>query len=851
MQEQPPFPEELSPVDQAEDAMDYEQEDVNAVQEKESDDFYRNIAQEIEGYQLSSLASQLIQEVEDDEESRSDWERVGKIGLKYLGITVEDQKSGAPVQDIKLSSCYDSSLIICWLRACTTARKELLPASGPCKVDVIGIPTPEIEEKKERAKIFSNHYLTNIDEDYYPDKERLINFTVLWGSCFTKVYQDPLDDMPKARFIPPQDFIVNVNTTSLLSSDRLTHRVYYNRRDVDLLEDKGTFLPSNLPEVAQDDDSRNKQIDKIIEKIDGVTKGSKENKSLFEYLEVHTYVDAAKIDDKFKGRKPYIITICRDTKKIVSIKRNWEQEDTKFRRMECFVAYYHMPGFGLYGLGQAHLCASNVIGATTLLRQGIDLMSFRNFPAGYKRKSAKADQNNMALMPGEFRDLDTDEDLSAVFRNMPYPDLSPAAIQLKDDLFNKNMTICGVAESKIPEMGVNAPVGTTLALLEVEIQVTSAILSFLHKSLKREFKLLFKLFAKHLPNTPWIYNVPGGTSSIMRTDFSDEIHIVPVSDINALTSTHRLVYAESILRLAQQYPDIHNMKEVYRRLYSSMNIQDVDKILQQDPDPVSLDALSEVMLIIMGKPVKAIFVQDHESHVLVKKRFLNNPILQQNIQAYLMIQSNIQQHQAYVALNQLVQQKMQQQEAKEQEIKQQFHPPVDWQPIPPAYTQMAMERQQMEAQIQQFQTMDISEIQLIPEIQNLVSKMDADQAKQEMEAEQQQMQEQKEMASRQVDPNVVMMAEIQQKDKEAALHQEAAKLRAEVDAFKAQMQYETDKLKIALEERVASEKNEKDLVIMNLKQELEMAKMESQEKMADQKVEIEREKLGHQPIQGV
>jgi len=864
VQEQPPFsmdsmPDGIPPGDNT----DLQAPELSVPEEPEEDDFYENLAEHLEEGELNAIANELIQEVDEDEKSRAEWERVGKIGLTYLGYTISEPKSGSSVQDIQFSTVYDSSLSICWLRFCATARAELLPAAGPCKIDIVGDPTEEIEQKSERVKVFSNHYLTSIDEEYYPDFERLLNYVGIWGSAFKKVYQDPLDNMPKSRFIKPHDIIVNINTTTLLSSDRITHRMELNRRDVEMLEASGEYLPSNLPLVSDDSEDDSQTIRKKIEKMDGVTKGNSENKNQFVYLEVHTDYLADKLDKKFEGRRPYTITICRETKKTVCIKRNWDKQDEKFRRIECFLHYYYLSGFGLYGIGQAHLCGSNSIASTVLLRQSIDLLKFKNLPAGIKKKSASSEDNNVIIMPGEWRNIDTEEPLQDVFMPLPYPNLSPEALQLKTELSQQNLTICGTAESKIPELGATAPVGTTLAVLEVEKQVISTILRSLHTTLKREFKLLFRLFSKYLPDTPYVFSVPGGSSSIMRSDFSDDIHIVPVSDVNALTHIHRLVYAESLLKFAQSYPDIHDLREVFKRLYSAMNVQDIDRILTKPPEPVSIDPLSEVAMVLQNKPLQATFPQDHDAHVMIKNRLLQHPMVQSNMQAYVNLQANIQHHKCYQALNQMMQQKQEEFQQKLAELQQRraMMPPQESMGLPPSNVfplrpdpiqlevqRLLVEKKKSDEELQQLQQMDVMELQKMPEIQNAVAQMDAEKTQQEMEAEQKQMEEQKALQNQQVNPNQVMMNEIAQKREEAKLRDKDAKLRAEVEAFKAQIKYEGEMAKLEAEKKIAEERNENEMEIQRMKQEMERLKMDSQDRLAENKIEIEKMKLGNQPI---
>lgn len=788
---------------------------------KKDKDFYANLAEDMESARLSSLAATLLEDIEDDKASRKEWEETFILGLKYLGIKVEESRS-APF--INACAAFDSTLLIALIRGCSTARAELFPAAGPARTEVIGTPTEKAEDSGERVKLFMNHFLTQMDEDYYPDSEQLLNYVYLSGSGFRKVCQDPILNRPSPRMIKPQDFIVNINCNSLLSSDRLTHVMHLSRKDVILNQIKGEFLDASLPLVADLDDNEQSDVQTTVENLEGISPKASENKSLFDFYECHTDLSESELhgkdidQDKNELPKPYIVTICCDSKKIVSIKRNWEEEDDSFKRIECFVNYYYIRGFGMYGLGLAHLLGSNSITLTTILRQLVDSATLKSFPGGLKTKGLKVENNDKAIGPSEFHEVETGGlPLSECLMMMPYSEPSQTLVQLMQHLIQQTSNIASTAEAEIPEAGTNAPVGTTLALLEVANKVQSSVLRSLHTALGKELKLLFKLFGKYLPDEPYPFAVPGDSSAIMRQDFNDSISIAPVSDPNVLTSTHRLITAESILKLAQSNPEIHDIREVYKRMYAAMNVENIDKILTKQPEPESLDPLIENAYFVLGKPITVKMFQDHASHRVCHKKLEEDPLVQANPELIFRVREHNQYHKCMEVFIQIVQQKQQELQMQQQQLQ-------EAQKMGAIMLPAVMNRlQQQQAQLQQMMQMEPEQIIKIPEVQNMVAAQDAQEINQQIQQQQQEMQEQKakldEQESRQIDPNQVALADIEQHREASILKDEEAKLKVESEAFKAQMKLEGELAKMESQENMAVEKNQTDLTIEQMKHE--------------------------------
>ena len=792
--------------------------------EKRERDFYENLAEDMESARLSTLAMSLLDDIKEDKTSREEWEKTLNLGLKYLGIKVTDETDNTIFPGA--CSAYDSTLLMALIRGVSTARAELFPATGPAKTEIVGVPSSQTEDEGERVKLFMNHFLTQIDTDYYPDSEQLLYYIYLAGCAFRKICQDPILNRPNPRMVKPQDLIVNMHTTSLLSSSRITHVMKLTKREVIQKELQGVFLDSALPMIADKDDDEESSTQKTVDNLEGIDPNSSENKSLFDFYECHTDLDDDEIYGKDLGEeknqlpKPYIVTICCDSKKIVSIKRNWEESDESFKRIECFVSYYYLRGFGIYGLGLAHVMGSNSITLTSILRQLIDAGTLKNFPGGLKTKGLKAENNDRAIGPGSFVEVETGgQRLADCVMLMPYGEPSAVLVQLRQELVQQTANVASTADSEIPEIGANAPVGTTLAMLEVANKVQSSILRSLHVSLGNELKLLFKLFGKYLPDEPYPFLVPGGNSAIMRKDFSDRINIAPVSDPNVLTSTHRLITAESLLKLAQSNPEIHDIREVYKRMYAAMNIENIDKILISPPEPEALDPLTENAYMSMGKPITISMFQDDDSHIVVHKQLLQDPMVQSNAQAIFQMQVHIQYHKGQKIFKQMIQQKQQQIQMQIQQLQQATLYGISV--MPNALQQL----QQQQVQLNGMMGIPSEQIMKMPEVQNMIAMQDAAEINQQIQQQQQEMQEQKdkleEEEAKKIDPNQVALADIEQRREASFLKDEEAKLRAETEAFKATTNFEGDLAKMESQENMAVEKNQVALAIEQMKHEPE------------------------------
>jgi hypothetical protein len=722
--------------------------------------FHENLAEHLSGTELTRIASDLLEEINQDKASRKDWEEAYIKGIKYLGYKLDDFSK---VPFATACKAFDTTLSTAHLRFYSTARAELFPATGPADFKILGTQTDELQDQGERVKEWMNYYLTEGDEEYYPDSERLLFYLGIVGSAFRKVYQDPILNKPLGRFIDPQDFIVNTECVSILSSSRLTHVLYLSKKDIKLRQLTGFYRDIEIGEEDEDEDDSS--TTNAIRNLEGVSVDQYDKKALYKVYEVHTDLRLDDIDAVKQEKRdvelplPYIVTICADTRKILRIQRNWEKDDPEFKRIQHFVQYNYLPGFGIYGIGLAQLLGSNAIVLTSVLRQLVDKGTLTNFPGGLKQKGLRIENNDKAIGPGEFVEVETGGlPIKDAIMPMPYSEPSAVLKDLRNEIIQQTQQLASTSETKIAENNINAPVGTTLAILEVANRLQSTIFGSLHKSLTTELGLFYKLFGKYLPDEPYPFKVPGKNVSIMRRDFSSRFKIIPVSDPRLATSTQKALRNEALLQTASQFAPLHDMRNVLKRYYQGLGIDDVEDILPEPKEAIALDPITENMNALEGKPLKAAVWQDHNSHIMV-----HEPYAQENPA----MMAHIQEHRAYqYALDMQIAMNMQ---------------------LPP-----------------------LEELQ-DPEIQNAIALQAAQVVQQQQAALAEQQQAQT------PNPDAVMMAQIEQQREEAILRDKAAHLKAETEAFKAQLKFESEKNKMNIERDIAEEKSETDLEIAHLK----------------------------------
>jgi len=771
-----PTPIDLESIQKIEDLPDgssvFVVGDANAEEEEKASsadsDFYENLAEDIDSGKLNALAARLLDDIKNDRESRKDWEKTVNLAIKYLGVTVEEFRN---VPFFRACAAFDTTLAITLMNFFASARAELFPSGGPAKCEIEGMPTDETEDRGERVKMFINYFLTKIDRPYYSDSDKLILYVGLFGSAFRKVVMDPIRNRPCPRLVKPQHLIINNYTTSILESTRITEESFLTRREILIKQRDGIYLEGTLPEVSEDNDDSQSTVDKTIKKTEGIQDGQAENKSLFKIYECHVELGPKEVGDKF-GKdhhipRPYIVEICESTKKICSIRRNWKESDDRYARKECYAHYYYLPGFGIYSLGIAHLLGSNAIVLSDILRQQLDAGTLKNFPGGLRKKGLRMETNDKAIGPSEFLELDTgDAPIGDAIMLMPYGEPSTVLASLRGELREETMALGGASQQGVDNIGSNTPVGTVLAQLEVQNRIPSTILKSMHDSLGYELTLLKELFAEYFGDEPYPFNVPGSNVTIMKEDFSDDVNIVPVSDPNVLTTTHRIIVSEILLKMAQSAPELHDMREAYYRMYTAMNVVNIDKLLPPKEDVKPLDPITENMNAMNKKPVKAGLDQNHEAHITVHQEVLQQ-VSQQDPQVASALQAHIAEHESMKYFIEM---------------------------------QTAMGIQMPDEQ----QLQD-------PQIQNQIAMMAA-------QAAQQRAQEAAQQNPPPLDPNAVMMADVEQRREASHLKHEEAQLKSETEAFKAQLKFEGDKARMESDKEIAIDKNEVALSIAEMKQ---------------------------------
>jgi hypothetical protein len=732
-------------------------------------DFYENLAEKLDDTTLDTLANRLLEEIKDDRASRRDLERAWELGVKYLGWKVEEFSN---IPFARSSAAFDDTMSIAVLNALALIMNELFPPGGPVKGEVEGIPTQEMDDRADRVKMFMNLFLTKIDQPYYANSYKMILYTVIFGSAFRKVVMDPILKRPSPRFVAPQNLIINNESSSLLESSRITHELPLTKKEILIRQRDGIYRRDTIPDTDESDDD-DSSVDKTIKNSEGIKDSQLDKSSSFKFYESHVDLDPLDVkdnlyeegDDSINIPRPYIVEICGTTSKIASIRRNWDQNDNNFRRKECFVPYTYTPGLGLYGVGLAQLMGSNAIALTDILRQQIDAGTLKNFPGGLIQKGFRIEQNNKAIGPSEFLQIDTGgAPLRDALMLMPYNEPSSVLAQLRNDLKNDTLSSAGAAQ-QISQMATgNTSEGTILAQIEVQNRVPSVVLRSLHDSLGYELRLLKALFAENFTG-PYPFNVPGNSYTITKEDFSDNINTIPVSDPNIVSTRQRVIISELVVRMAKEEPGLIDKREAYRMLFESLKIDNIKKLMPEPQEIMPLDPVSENMNMINGKGAKASIEQNHEAHIMAHSQIAQ--MIGQDQAKMALLQAHLSEHQALMYL----------------------------------------------VQIQQMMGMQMPDAQMLqnPEVQNQIAMMAA-------KAAQEAQQQQQAQNPPPLDPNMVMLKDIEQRREESLLKHEDAQLKAETEAYKAQTKFESDKLKMEVERELAKDKNEVSLEIASMKQ---------------------------------
>ena len=612
---------EITPEEDGGMTVDFDPQD----QRGKSDDFYMNLAEEIPDRELSRIASDLLAEFDANKSGRQEWEDAYANGLELLGFSYEER-----AQPFRGATGVTHPLLA---EAATQfqaqAFNELLPASGPVRTAVLGSETREKEQQAIRVKQFMNYYITNVMEEYTPELDQMLFFLPLAGSTFKKVYYDETRGRAVSKFVPAEHLVVPYETSDLETCPNITQVIRMSLNDLRKKQVSGFYLDMDVLPAQSETNS----VEDEIQRIDGVTPTQIDYDCTI--LECHVDLDLEGYEDEdddgdFTGIKiPYVVTISQDNGQILSIRRNYREDDEEKRKIQYFVHYKFLPGFGFYGLGLIHTIGGLSRTATAALRQLIDAGTLSNLPAGFKARGLRIRDDDDPLQPGEFRDVDAP---GGAIRDslMPLPFKGPDAtlFNLLGFVVQAGQRFATITDLKVGDGNQQAAVGTTIAMLEQGSRVMSAVHKRLHYAMRIEFKMLARVMSESLPQE-YPYTVEGAESAVMASDFDDRIDVIPVSDPNMFSQAQRIALAQTKLQLAGAAPELHNMYEVYKDMYEALGVKDTDRIMKRIPDeePEPKDPAQENIDALDMVPLQAFEGQEHEAHIMAHLVFGSTPMV--------------------------------------------------------------------------------------------------------------------------------------------------------------------------------------------------------------------------------
>ncbi len=579
---------------------------------------YSNLAELLPDDVLDRLGSKLHQDYSDYKTSRKDWERAYTTGLDLLGFNYDDRSE--PFKGASGATHPVLAEAVTQFQA--LAYKELLPAEGPVRTQIIGLPTPDKEQQSQRVKNFMNYQLMDQMKEYEPEFDQMLFNLPLAGSTFKKVYYDELMQRAVSKFVPADDLVVPYTATSLDDCESIIHVVRMSENELRKQQVGGFYRdievnPTHINET---------EAEKKERALEGVSKGRDER--MYSILECHVNVDLEGFEDVGQNgeptgiKLPYIVTLEEGTRKILSIRRNYEVGDPLKNKINYFVHFKFLPGLGFYGFGLIHMIGGLSRTATAALRQLLDAGTLSNLPAGFKMRGIKMRDEAQSIQPGEFRDVDAPGgNLKDAFMMLPFKEPSATLLQLMGVVVQAGQRFASIADLQVGDGNQQAAVGTTVAMLERGSRVMSAIHKRLYAAMKKEFGLLARIFKLYLPPI-YPYDVVGGQRQIKQLDFDDRVDILPVADPNIFSQTQRISLAQTELQLATSNPQLHNQYEIYRNMYEALGVKDIDLILKKPPQPMPKDPALEHIDALAGLPFQAFPGQDHRAHITAHLNFL-------------------------------------------------------------------------------------------------------------------------------------------------------------------------------------------------------------------------------------
>ena len=623
----------------------------------EDDKFNENLAEVLEDKELTSLANDLIAEVDSDISSRKDWIQTYVDGLELLGLKIEERTEPWP------GACgvYHPLLSEALVKFQAETMMATFPAAGPVRTEIVGKETPEKKEAAMRVQADMNYQLTDVMAEYRPEHERMLWGLGLSGNAFKKVYYDPSLGRQVSMFIPAEDVVVPYGASNLQSAERVTHVMRKTENELKKLQAAGFYKDVELGDPVDTFDEVEK---KIAEKM-GFRASSDDR---FKLLEMHVDLDLPGFEDKDDdGEKtgialPYVVTLEKNTQTVLAIRRNWHPDDESKQKRNHFVHYSYIPGFGFYAFGLIHLIGAFAKSGTSIIRQLVDAGTLSNLPGGFKTRGLRVKGDDTPISPAEWRDVDVSSGaLKDNILPLPYKEPSQVLYTLLGTIVEEGRKFAGAADLQISDMSAQAPVGTTLAILERTLKMMSAVQARIHYAMKQEFGLLRDIIRDYTPES-YDYEPVEGTPRAKKGDY-DLVTVIPVSDPNAATMAQKVVQYQAVLQLAQTAPQIYDMPYLHRQMLEVLGITNAEKLVRIEDDMTPVDPVSENMAVLNGKPLKAFLYQDHKAHITVHMSMMQDPhvaqLLGQNPQAQAMmaaLQAHISEHLAFEYRNQIEEQ---------------------------------------------------------------------------------------------------------------------------------------------------------------------------------------------------
>jgi hypothetical protein len=582
---------------------------------KEGEEFDSNLAEFIDEGELEKIAGDIMGDVDGDIASRKDWVEMFVKGLDVLGMKYEERT------EPWLGACgvYSTVLTEAAVRFQSETIIETFPAQGPVKTEIIGAIDKLKEQAAERVREDMNYQLTEVMSEYRPEHERMLFNLGLAGSAFKKVYFDPSLGRQTSVFIPAEDIIIPYGSSGARTAERVTHVMRKTKNDLKKLQVAGFYKDVELGEPAQ--------VHTDVEKKKADEQGySLTDDDRYQIYEIQIDYNLPGYEDEDDIALPYIISIDKGTSKILSIYRNWEEEDTLKIKRQHFVQYDYIPGFGAYGFGFIHLIGGYARAGTSLIRQLIDAGTLSNLPGGLKTRGLRIKDDDTPISPGEFRDMDVPSgSIRDNIMALPYKEPSMVLAGLLDKITEEGRRLGSVADMKVSDMSANAPVGTTLAILERQLKTMSAVQARVHYSMKQEFKLLKNIIRDYAP-TEYEYDPASGDRMAKQGDY-DMVDVIPVSDPNSATMAQRIMQYQAVIQLAQGAPQIYDLPQLHRQMIEVLGIKNADKLVPVDDDQTPRDPVSENMSFLTGKPTRAFIHQDHDAHIAVHTSMMQDPMI--------------------------------------------------------------------------------------------------------------------------------------------------------------------------------------------------------------------------------